>query len=48
VAVDKAFIQNTFAEGTTAYKWLSNIAEESNTDLALQMAYSLIQKHNAK
>jgi DNA repair exonuclease SbcCD nuclease subunit len=48
VAVDKAFIQNTFAEGTTAYKWLSNIAEEPNTDLALQLAYSLIQKHNAK
>lgn len=48
VAVDKAFIQNTFAEGTTAYKWLSNIAEEPQSDLSLQLAYALIQKHNAK
>jgi hypothetical protein len=42
VAVDAAFIQKTYAEGTTAYQWLSAIAEEQNSELALQLAYSLI------
>jgi predicted phosphodiesterase len=45
VAVDKNFIQNTFAEGTSAYQWLSSIAEESDSELALQLAYSIIQNH---
>jgi DNA repair exonuclease SbcCD nuclease subunit len=47
VAVNKAFIQNTFAEGTSAYQWLSAISEEPESDLALQMAFSIIQKHHS-
>ena len=42
VAVDAAFIQKTYAEGTTAYQWLSAIAEEQDSELALQLAYSLL------
>lgn len=42
VAVDAAFIQKTYAEGTTAYQWLSAIAEEQDSELALQLAYALL------
>ena len=42
VAVDPAFIQKTYAEGTTAYRWLSSIATEPDSELALQMAYALL------
>ena len=42
VAVDAAFIQKTYAEGTTAYQWLSAIAVEQDSELALQLAYSLL------
>jgi DNA repair exonuclease SbcCD nuclease subunit len=47
VAVDTAFIQNTFAEGTSAYQWLTAISEEPDSDLALQLAFSIIQKHHS-
>jgi hypothetical protein len=40
--VDAAFIQKTYAEGTTAYQWLSAIAEEQDSELALQLAYALL------
>lgn len=47
VAVDTAFIQSTFAEGTSAYQWLTAISEEPDSDLALQLAFSIIQKHHS-
>ena len=45
VAVDTQFIQSTFAEGTSAYQWLSGITEQPESELALQLAYGIIQKH---
>jgi hypothetical protein len=47
VAVDTAFIQSTFAEGTSAYQWLTAISEEPDSDLALQLAFSIIQKYHS-
>ena len=47
VAVDTAFIQSAFAEGTSAYQWLTAISEEPDSDLALQLAFSIIQKHHS-
>jgi len=47
VAVDTHFIQSTFAEGTSAYQWLTAISEEPDSDLALQLAFSIIQKHHS-
>ena len=48
VAVDAAFIQKTYAEGTTAYQWLSAISEEPESELALQLAYSLLNPNAQK
>ncbi len=48
VAVDSAFIQKTYAEGTTAYQWLSAIAAEPDSELALQLAYSLLNPNAQK
>jgi predicted phosphodiesterase len=48
VAVDTHFIQSTFAEDTSAYKWLSGIAEQPESELALQLAYGIIQKHQSR
>lgn len=47
IAVDTAFIQSTFAEGTSAHQWLTAISEEPESDLALQLAFSIIQKHHS-
>ena len=48
VAVDSAFIQKTYAEGTTAYQWLSAIATETDSELALQLAYSMLNPKGKK
>jgi len=48
VSVDAAFIQKTYAEGTTAYQWLSAISEEPESELALQLAYSLLNPNAQK
>jgi hypothetical protein len=48
VAVDTHFIQSTFAEGTSAYQWLSGIAEQPDAELALQLAYGIIQKYQSR
>lgn len=47
IAVDTAFIQSTFAEGTSAHQWLTAISEEPDSVLALQLAFSIIQKHHS-
>jgi DNA repair exonuclease SbcCD nuclease subunit len=48
VAVDSAFIQKTYAEGTTAYQWLSAISTETDSELALQLAYSMLNPKGKK